>query len=226
MRTSVKLCFTALTAAILLASAVSTSSAGRLEVSNQNFRVAWSSLELAAAGNAIRCRVTLEGTFHSRTIQKVERTLIGYVTRAIVHTPTCTNGKDWIDNGTEVGPLGTLASSLPWHVTYERFEGTLPNITSVNILLRGFRWVLEVQGFFGRCIGRYGTSTDNLTFRAAREAGGGITSLVLVEGRNTVHLVNELGTEFCPGEGRFKTPATDGRVTLLGTATPISIRLI
>ncbi len=225
MRTSVKLCFTALTAAILLASAVATSSAGRLEVSNQNFRVVWSSLEFSA-GVSIRCKVTLEGTFHSRTIQKIREALIGYITRAIVHTESCTNGRAWIDNGVDNAPLGILANTLPWHVTYESFEGTLPTITAFNILLRGARFVIRARGFFGECIGRYGTATDNITGKAARDAGGGIRELRPVEGRNVAHQVNELGEEVCPGEGRLGSQAGDGRVTLLGTATVISIRLI
>ncbi len=221
MRTSVKLCFTALTAAILLASAVSSSSAGRLEVNNQRFRVVWSSLEFASPLVTIRCKVTLEGTFHERTIQKVERTLIGAVTRAIVHTPSCTNGKGWAENGVEVAPLGTLANTLPWHVTYENFNGILPNIEAINLLLSRFRFVIEAAG----CIARYGTATDNVTGRASREGGGAIRELTPVEGRNTVNLVNSLAG-LCPGSGRFRTPAGDGRVTVLGETGRIFVTLI
>ncbi len=228
MRNLVQLRLVGLLAGLLLAIGVTTASAGRIESSTQNVRLVWSSLEFASTLVTVRCKLTLEGSFHSRTIQKVERTLIGAVTRAIMQAASCTNGKGWTENGVEVAPLGTLANTLPWHITYESFNGTLPAITAVNLLVSRFRLVAEVRGAFGEtCIGRYGTATDNITGKANREAGGVITSLTPVEGRNTLNLVNQLGTDpICPASGRFRTPATDGRVTVLGSANTIVISLI
>ncbi len=221
MRNIVHLRLVGVLAGLLLATAVTTASAGRIESSTQNVRLVWSSLEFASIVT-VRCKLTLEGSFHSRTIQKVERTLIGAVTRAIMQAASCTNGKAWAENGVEVAPLGTLASTLPWHITYESFEGTLPAITAVNLLLSRFRYVIEASG----CIARYGTATDNITGRAVREGGGAITSLTPVEGRNTVNKVNELGTFPCPESGRFRAPAGDGRVTVLNSTNRITISLI
>ncbi len=153
MRTSVKLCFTALTAALLLASAIATTSARNLSVSNQQFRVTWQELEFAIEIVTIICHVTLEGSFHYRTIVKRERTLIGYITQVAVRRP-CRNGEAWAANGREAHPrLGVLANTLPWHVTYEGFAGTLPCITSIFLLLRGARF--KIHSFFNT-LGLYG----------------------------------------------------------------------
>ena len=206
MRTSAKLGLTALMAALLLASAISTASARSLSVSNQNFRITWSSLEFQSL-IIVRCRVTLEGSFHSRTIVKMARTLIGAITRATVDELDCTNGNGRPRNET-----------LPWHVTYEGFAGTLPNITAVFVLLSRLRFLLTVPG---SCTGEYGIATDNITGRATLNASREITELEPVTGRNTSTLHS--GTVFCPGSGRF---GGRGTVTLLGTTTRIRVTLI
>jgi hypothetical protein len=222
MRTSVKLCFTALTAAFLLASAVATTSARSLSVTNQNIRVTWRSLEFSGAGVVIRCAVTLEGSFHSRTIAKVARSLIGHITRAKVKRP-CTNGEGWAANGLESHPrLGRLNNTLPWHITYEGFVGRLPVIEAIDVLLRDARFKVQIPIFTTICL--FGTAADNITGRVVREAGGGITTLAPIAGRNTATLVAELGTSgLCPRTGTF---GGTGDVFLLGNTTRITITLI
>src|SRR5436853_5582788 len=120
MRTSAKLGLTALVAALLLSAAVTTASARTLSASTQNIRVTWRSLEFVSPVVTVRCQITLEGSFHSRTIAKIERSLIGHVTRVTVKTESCTNGQPTAET-----------SSLPWHITYEGFRGTLPRIEEV-----------------------------------------------------------------------------------------------
>jgi hypothetical protein len=125
--------------------------------------------ELGFAGATIRCRVTLEGSFHSLTVTKVSGQLIGAVTRAIFDEPNCTGGKQ-----------RALSEKLPWHVKYISFTGTLPNITRVTIALIGVQWLVEAFGFVS-CL--Y-TSSDARPFRGiiTREAGGVATSIA-AEGR-------------------------------------------
>ena len=208
MRISAKLGLTALMASLLLASAISTASARSLSVSNPNIRAVWSNLELVSPGIVtVRCRVTLEGRLHSSTIAKVERSLIGAITRADVDTEACTNGR-----------ARPRTETLPWHVTYEGFTGTLPNITAIILLLSRIRFQLIVPGL---CTGDYGTSTTNITGRANLNASREITSLEAVEGRNSVGLNS--GSFFCPGSGLFRN---SGVVTLLGTTTRIRVTLI
>src|SRR5436853_3228582 len=123
MRLSTKLGLTALMAAMLLAAAIGTASARSLSVSNQSFRVTWSKLEFEGGlGIPTQCQVTLEGSFHSRTIAKVLRSLIGAITRAVVKTESCSGGR-------------ATVGAPPWHVTYQGFTGTLPRILTVVIAL-------------------------------------------------------------------------------------------
>ncbi len=197
MRTSIRLCFTALTAALLLSSAVATTSARNLSFSIQNWRVVWSELQFATNVITITCRVTLEGTFHNRTLIKSPRALIGYVTAAAVTRP-CTGGEAWTANGRESHPrLGTLANTLPWHLTYEGFVGTLPNITEIHLLFRGVKF--KIHSVFNT-LGLYGDANDNITGRAVLGGGGIITTLEPISGRNALRLVDCLGG-ICPGSG-------------------------
>ncbi|HKG39686.1 MAG TPA: hypothetical protein VKB25_11900 [Conexibacter sp.] len=220
---SVKLILTALAASVLLSAAVCTASARSLSITNQNLRITWASLEIVSAAS-IRCAVTLEGSFHTRTIAKVTRALIGYITRAVINRP-CTEGTLAAFNGVERYNGITPANTLPWHVTYEGFTGSLPAIASLQVLVGGVRLGLESLG----CAVQFGEATDNITGSAAREAGGGLTTLTPVEGRNEVTVIRTDRDPFglCPRPGnrtgRLRGP---GNVFLLGTNTRISITLI
>jgi hypothetical protein len=193
-------------ATVLLASAVGTATAGRLSISNQRFRVTWTALTFSEPelGVRITCPVTLEGSFHSATIPKRERLLIGAITRVNVREASCEGG------------IGTISNTtLPWHVTYESFNGTLPNPTAVNLLLQRFQFIVEVG--LGPCT--YGTATDNITAAAALVARE-VTTLTPVANRNIAHRV---AGGFCPERG---TLTGAGNVTLLNSTTRIRVTLI
>ena len=203
MRMPAKLGLTALAATLLLATAVS-AGARNLSVTNQNIRATWSSLEFEGNAVTLRCRVTLEGSLHSRTIAKVARTLIGAITRATVDTANCTNGS-------------VRAERTPWHITYEGFTGTLPIITSVKFLISRFRFNIIVPGL---CTGEYGRETDNVTLQAFM-SGTALTSITPVITNNHIHLL--IGSAFCP----FTVALLgSGTITLLGTITNVSVVLI
>jgi hypothetical protein len=223
MPKAVKFTLAALAAALMLASAVSTASARTLSITNQSFRVTWRSLEFDGGIVTIRCPVTLEGSFHSRTIAKIEGSLIGYITRAIANQNACTNGRGIPFNGTEPYNGGTASQTLPWHVTYEAFEGTLPNISSIDILLRNTRFGISAGG----CVAQYGATTDNITGRAARDVNTReITSLAPVAGRNVATKIREDSDPFnvCPASGRLIGTSTT--VTLLGETARLTVTLI
>jgi len=221
MRTHLKLGLAALIATVALGTMVSTASAGRLEVSNQNIRVVWSSLEFEAGGGiTFRCSVTLEGTFHYRSIVKVERALIGHVTRAIVRRP-CTNGTLWVYNGTETNEVlgGGFANTLPWHITYEGFGGALPAITSLRLLLSGARFRTR-DPIFGLLCDYTTGANGNFTATGTRDTATRIVDRLRASGR----IRSETGG--CP-ELIFATRAEDGLLTVLGsTTTRISVTLI
>jgi len=196
-------------ATMLLASALSTASARNLSISNERFRVTWSRLEFIGGSLSARCQVTLEGSFHSRTIPKVERLLIGSITRIDVKTESC-----------EGIARASVARPPPWHVTYEGFTGRLPNIETIRLLLQRFQF--NIIAFGATC--RYGTATDNVTGSAVLNAAGEVTNLIPLRERNIANLLN--GPEICPPNGTLIAGEADGRVTLLGTTTRIRITLI
>jgi hypothetical protein len=122
MKNGMKLVMGGLAAAMVLAFAVGTAAARRIQVSEQRFYVIWSSLEFEfGTGSAISCPVTLLGSFHSRTMAKVSGQLIGYVTHVDVGEPSCS--------------MRALRETLPWHVQYNSFAGALPAITRVRVAL-------------------------------------------------------------------------------------------
>lgn len=136
MRHTTKLVFAALAATILMSFAVGSASARRIETSEQGFLIRWTNLVFVAAGNRISCPVTLEGSFHSRTISKVCGQLIGYISTAQVPPglePPCINGR-----------ATALTETLPWHILYVSFAGRLPTISRIRIKLIGAAFQIHV----------------------------------------------------------------------------------
>lgn len=209
-------------AALLLAAATSGASARALSTSNQNLRVTFSRIELGAESVIIRCAATLEGSFHSTTIAKVARSLVGAITKATVKQESCTGGTAASFNGVERYNGTTTPNTLPWHITFELFFGTLPRITRIRILFRFFRFGLIVPFL---CTGQYGAETDNISSEVTREEGGGITRIVPVEGSNTATLVRADGG-ICPASGRMVGGPEGGETFVLGAATRITVTLI
>jgi hypothetical protein len=124
----------AVSATMLLAALVSSASARNFSVSNQNIRASFSSVEFFLPGNTTRCRVTLEGSLHERTIIKRIALRIGHITSAILGP--CSSGTATI-----------LRETLPWNVNYSGFEGALPNIRSIRTHIVHASWrVREAEG--------------------------------------------------------------------------------
>src|SRR5215217_8780056 len=222
MRTSAKLVLTALTAAVVLASAISTASARNLSVSEQSFRATWAELEFSGGIITITCRVTLEGSFHTRTIAKVRGSLIGAISRAIVAHP-CTSGEAWMDNGTEAEPLSTAPQKLPFHLTYEGFRGTLPAIETIRLLLSRVSFVIQTSVFTIPCRARYGRAEDNIIGNVTRNTTTGeVTTLIPDTAANRVSRVEALLGSVCPETGAF---AGTGNIAGL-TAGRITVTLI
>jgi len=209
MRMTLRFAFAAIASAVVLASAVGLASANRLSVTNQRFRAVWTPLTFSESFGffTVRCNITMEGSFHSATIVKTIGSLIGYVTTANVSHP-CTGGEAWAWNGTE--RFLRTGTSLPWHLTYEGFTGTLPGITGVRILLVRPKFTIEVRGV---CLATYQPTNQNGT---ALVSGG---TMRIQAGTETSRAIE--GN--CPA-GAFN--GTSNTVTLQGTATAITIRLI
>ncbi|MBS1869629.1 MAG: hypothetical protein JSS99_08200 [Actinobacteria bacterium] len=212
MRTRSKL-LTLLAAVAVLAVAVGTANAGRFSTSEQRFRITWSSFELGGFTELIRCRVTLEGSFHSRSFAKVAEALVGYITGGTIAHP-CTGGEQWLFNGREVQNGTTLANTLPWHLRYESFSGSLPNITELSFKVVGMRLLRESELFGIRLRCTY-TTTAAEPFRGPWRRN--TTSRVVTEFELGGAVRSESGGG-CPtsnfiGTGPITTPA-GGSITV------------
>lgn len=135
MRTHSRLLLAGFTAALTLSLATANASAGRLSVSTRTFTITWASLNQFTTGGAgfISCPFTLSGSFHSSTIAKVSGALIGRINRGTIATASCTGGRETVNQ-----------ESLPWHIRYEAFRGTLPNITGYDVEVIGVKMTLDV----------------------------------------------------------------------------------
>jgi hypothetical protein len=156
--------------ALALAAAVGTANARRLAMSENHFLSHFRTLTFAAGEFNIICAVSIEGSFHEKTLEKVANSLVGYISEARVKRP-CTQGEAWIQDTQERG--AGEPESLPWHITYERFIGALPNITGIELLLPTALFLVEV-GI--KCVYR-ATTTSPMKGIITREAGGRVTGL-------------------------------------------------
>jgi hypothetical protein len=144
----IKLIFAALIAALVMTVATSGATARNLSISHgELFNAVWRPVSFASGGaNAAVCNVTLEGSFHYRTALKVRDSLLGYITRAIIRE--CTEGSATI-----------LTTNLPWHIRYQGFEGTLPNISAIRLRLILAEFQLKERIFGATCLTR-STATE------------------------------------------------------------------
>jgi hypothetical protein len=195
--------------------------ASKLSVTNQNFRVVWTPLTIFGdiEDSDVECNVTVEGVLHSRTIQKVALALIGVITRAAVARPCTGLAEVWVLNGIEMHPtLGVFGTSLPWHVRYRSFRGTLPAINGVTVDFVNVGFVAETL-FGGLCLYR-STTEEPLEGTLEIGADGTITGF---RNDERVAIPKAVGERGCFGAVYAKGTGT---VTLTGTATPIRITLI
>lgn len=196
--------------AVLIAAVTSSTAFGNhMSISNQNWRLVFSPLRFTGTAGfaSIACPVTLEGSFHSASIAKTAGLLLGYVNRASVAAASCTGGSARIEQ-----------EALPWHIRYESFNGTLPNITGIALQIVGAAFLITTS--FGGC--RYRTTAESPSVGVAtRESGGAITGATLSE-RSEIPLTTTL-SGFCDPRGRFEGT---GRLTAQGSTAAISVTLI
>jgi hypothetical protein len=185
-------------AIFVLAAMVSTSAAGRLSFSSQTVRATYARLSFGGGFGTTECPLTLEGSLHARTFVKTAGSLVGFITRAIVGA--CFRGSASI-----------LTATLPWHIRYSSFAGTLPNIARVNTSVSGINFQIREPTFGVTCLAANATSNALFT----REAGGALTG-VAIEGR-------EIETS-CGIRGTLTGTST--ALTVLGAATRITVTLI
>jgi len=205
MRNHSRLVLAVIASFVMLAAVVSTASANRVALSNSNIRAQFRQLIFSGSAGelATRCDVTIEGSFHSRTIAKVVNALIGFITRGTVNEPSCAG----------IATARINQESLPWHIRYRGFTGTLPLFTTVQLEMTRPKFTLTDKTFGLTCIYEgtmFGTVTREGFLRAD-------------ESRSIPRTGGSGGEFLCPNPGVL-TGGT--QVFLLGTTTAISLRLI
>jgi len=226
MRNSSRLLLSCALVTIAFAAMVHGASARELTFSSQSIRAVWAPVFVIvpmSPAAEFRCLMTLEGSFHSRTIGKAPGNLIGYITRAIAG-PCGGEGQMWVHNGTERVLGGEApATSLPWHMKYLGFTGTLPAISEVRILLRGIR-VTAMWRLFGNesCLAVFGEANESIVTEWKLGPEGRVIAIqLLAQPLRKREVIREFS---CQNEIRLNSSATT--ITPLGGTTPISITLI
>ena len=200
-------------AAITMAFAASASARNLSITVEQRFDVKFARLTLSAPGVGanITCPVTLEGSFHSATIVKRLASLIGYITGANVNEGACEGGIGHANRET-----------LPWHVTYEGFRGTLPNITAVTLLLLGATFEVDPTGILPRCQSRTEAAHRAQGIASVVAEGGGVLKIERLRADENPEIpCREAGGLTL--NGRF---IGEGAVTALGSTARLLLRLI
>jgi hypothetical protein len=184
-------------ATVLLGALVSSASAARLSTSSQTLRAGFARVNFSGGFGTTECPLTLEGSLHTRTIAKTAGSLIGLITRAILGA--CIRGSATI-----------LTATLPWHVRYQSFTGTLPNITRLSTDVAGSAFQIREPTFGITCLASGGFPRGIYT----REAAGALTSAE-ISGTSPTN---------CGAEGTLT--GISNSLTVLGAATRITITLI
>ncbi len=167
----------AIATTLMLAASVGIASANALSVDEVDFRLSWTNLTIDSAGVDIECAVTLRGSFHDSSFAKSSRALVGSITHAIVNEGSCVGGV-----------VDPLEETLPWHVTYTGFGGSLPGISSLTVDIVG--WAMFTDST-ADCLWLT-TSAEPLRGIANIEGSGTITSFNADETRSI-----DLENEFC-----------------------------
>jgi hypothetical protein len=191
-------------ASAMCAAVTATATANRIRVSSTQIRHTWPEWTINLEGGfRISCPITLEGSIHSSTISKVFAQLVAHVTRPAINAASCTGGSVLL-----------LAASLPWHIKYDLFSGTLPNITALQFQFVGMAFLTTVLGT--SCL--YQTTAASPAKWIDSLVRGVVTSTRWVE---SVRIPSVSGG-FCPAA----TLSGSGSLTHAGTTTALSITLI
>lgn len=142
-------------AALVLALFTSSAFAGRFSLSTQTFTATFTRVDYSGGFGTTECALTIEGSLHSRSMAKVAGALVGYIVRA-AHG-TCSRGSATI-----------LRESLPWHIRYRSFFGTLPSISDLDLTVAGWSARIREPFFAIQCL--FARASIGMEFQ--REAGG------------------------------------------------------
>jgi hypothetical protein len=204
-----KFMLAAAVAAAVLGAIVSTTSANRIAISEQTFRATWSRIRFIGFA-MIDCHLTIEGSFHSRTGSKIAENLVGYITRSMLAETQCTGGSARI-----------LAETLPFHIRYGGFEGTLPTITGFTLKIIGSKFLVQVAGIApAKCL-YTSSATSPLKDVVKRNTATGVAESIRVEEPTQIPFTSGTALFACGNsaslEGITTSVATPGSGSILVT---------
>lgn len=194
-----KLLFTTLGVSVLLGALVGGANARILSSSSQTWRATFRTVTFNGVFGNIRCSLSLEGSFNARTIGKTAVSILyGHV------------------NSANLGPCATgtatiLRATLPWHVGFYRYFGTLPNVTVIGLIIRTFS--IRIREPFATCLAT-SSNESPAVLNLNRELGGAVA---------TAELGGTIPTS-CGATGSFESSRDP--FTVSGSATRITITLI
>lgn len=177
-----------------------TASARALSWSSQTFRATFARVDFQVLFATAECTLTLEGSFHSRTLTKTAGALVGAVTRGTIGA--CARGSATL-----------LQERLPWNGRYRSYSGTLPNVTVATLDIVNGEIQARDPTFGTICLFRL-SPERGIAAAFAREAGGALTQLTLS---------GEVPTS-CSINGAVN--ARSNSLTVLNSASRITVTLI
>lgn len=215
----------ALIAAVALSAAIAVSASARyLSVNSQTFRVTWASMILQNQdwSISVECNVTIEGTFNERILNKVRGLLIGHVTRAFIGNCVGEENEIYALNGIERLEGVTVGNTLPWHIQYVEFLGTLPTISSIRIAIVDASFLVRSASLFELCLYRSTTASPWRALMLLAPSGTGVvTSFLNIE---SAPIPRAGGSVFsCPST---ISPSGGGGMQVLNSTASIVFRLI
>lgn len=200
MRLRIKATLVAACSALIMTLAAPVALADLIGVSEEQIRMSIAELTFGDGGTSLICPATLEGELHETTFEKEEGSPIGYITEAAFAEGSCTGIGTWSVN----------SETLPWSISFLYWEGTLPSIDTVGLLLEDFDFTMSILGGLVHC--RYAGPAEGFVEVAASE-------FVFEQGLS-IPLVS--GGGLCPSEGEF---FGEGDLTEAETREPLEIVL-
>jgi len=195
MSRKLRLALMALGTMLALSLAIGTASANNLSVDDQDYDVRFRELNFLTPLGPVTCPVTLLGSFHTQTIRKSFKSLIGHIDHARVEDATCANAPT--DGAT------IQQASLPWHVQYDSFVGRLPAIERITLLLVGAGFIIDKGST--ECLART-SATEPAKGEIVRNTTTGQATTLVADPDPTIDTVDTTGTLCDLGNvvGRFE----------------------
>jgi len=150
-------------ASVLLAALVGVASAARLSTTTLGINASWTRMNFRGGLGTAECEVIVNGAFHERTIAKTAGLLTGFITAANI--TRCARGA-----------AAALRETLPWHVQYDSFTGTLPNITTIRARVIGVAYRVQEPTFGITCLSRSTTEEPAFLSFNRNTATGAVSS--------------------------------------------------